>query len=59
MNGGREGEGVSVSCAYCIALIFRRSKFLQIAVLKGFVEKILRMHVAHAHGSAGAQILAE
>ena len=34
-------------------------KFSQIAVLNEFVEKNSRMRVAHARGSAGAQILAE
>ena len=28
----------------------------RIVVLKEFVERILWMHVAHAHGTAGAQI---
>ena len=39
---------------YCIVLIFHRSKFSQIAVLKEFVEKISQMRVAHVHCSTGA-----
>ena len=31
---------------YCIVLIFRGSKFSRIAVLKEFVEKYSRIHVA-------------
>ena len=44
---------------YRIALIFRGSKFLQIAALKEFVEKISQMRVTHAHDSTVAQILVE
>ena len=44
---------------YRIVLIFRWSKFSRIAVLKEFIEKILRMRVAHGHDSAVARILAE
>ena len=44
---------------YHIALIFFGSKFLQIVALKEFVEKILRIRVAHVCDSAVAQILVE
>ena len=42
-----------------IALIFRGSKFSQIAALKEFVEKILRMCVVREPDSTVAQILVE
>ena len=42
---------------YRIVLIFRRSKFSRIATLKKFVEKILRIHVAHVCYSAVSHIL--
>ena len=38
---------------YCIALIFRGSKFSRIAALKEFVEKISRIYVAHVCYSRG------
>ena len=44
---------------YRIALIFRGSKFSQIAALKEFVEKISRICVAHVCYSAVAKILVE
>ena len=40
-------------------LFFHGSKFLQIAALKEFFEKILRICVAHVCDSAVAQILVE
>ena len=46
------------ACAHTthrIVLIFRGSKYSQIAVLKEFIENILQMHVAHVRGSTGAQ----
>ena len=42
-----------------IALIFRGSRFSQIAALKEFVETILRIRVAHVCYSTVAKILVE
>ena len=53
-------RGYTGPCMYYhIVLIFRESKFSQIAVLQEFVEKISQMCVAHACDSRVAQILAE
>ena len=44
---------------YRIALLFRQSKFLQIAALKKFVEKFSRIRVAYVCYNAMSQILVE
>ena len=57
------GEGLltdlETAHIYRIALIFRGSKFSQIAALKEFVEKISRIRVARVCYSAVSQILVE
>ena len=62
--GGNKGNIINILkviqlSSYCIALMFRGSKFSRIAALEEFVEKISRIHFAIVCYSTVAKILVE